>query len=76
MKKFTVDVPIVGWASVEIELDDNATVQSVLELIENDELTIDLSIDSIEEWFPVLDLNSSALRKFEGAIPMCLEVSD
>ena len=55
MRKFTIDVPIAGWASVSVEAPYD-TAEELLEAIENDEFDVPMSLDCLQNWSPFLDV--------------------
>ena len=51
--KFTVDFPIIGWGSVEVETDDYDDPLDLEQAIENDEFDLKVGIVDIKNWAPM-----------------------
>lgn len=65
MKEFTIDVPIAGWASVSVEAPYDSA-EELLEAIENDEFDVPMSLDSIQNWSPFLDVADISWHQLEA----------
>ena len=56
MKEAILDIPIFGWISTTIEVEDDISEAELRSMIENDEIDIPVSLDNIQNWSPILNV--------------------
>ena len=75
MTKMTVEFPVVAWASVNIEVSKDLSLDEVRDLILSDKIEIEMSLKDIQGFQPFFSL-SDIDRESLGEIPWELEIND
>lgn len=75
MRKVTLEFPVVGYAEVQIEVEDDLSDDDVLDLVRNDELEVVYDGHSHAEILtPLLDLRE--YQTLSNYVPFVLGVVD
>ena len=73
MKEAMLDIPIFGWSSVTVEVEDDVTESELRNMIEDDEIDIPVSLENVQNWSPILDVNEIQWYRVEA--PEQLEIT-